>query len=74
MTVPTNVRSLCAFGMFCAVGGAWLTLVTGVRTLPLRTDIAAASAAQASPMKGAPSHGIEPAAAQTIASDGILAQ
>jgi hypothetical protein len=45
MRLPSNVRSLFAFGAFCAVGGAWLTLVTEVRTWPLRADTSAASAA-----------------------------
>jgi hypothetical protein len=45
MTLPSNIRSLFAFGVFCTVGGAWLTLVTEVRTLPLHVDTSAASAA-----------------------------
>jgi len=55
MNLPSNVRSLFAFGVFCAVGGAWLTLVTEVRTLPLRTDFTALSAAPASPSRRATS-------------------
>ncbi|HMI82738.1 MAG TPA: hypothetical protein VK550_01530 [Polyangiaceae bacterium] len=47
MTLPSNVRSLFAFGAFCAVGGAWLTLVTEVRTWPLRDETSAAFAAPA---------------------------
>jgi hypothetical protein len=47
MTLPSNVRSLIACGAFCAVGGAWLTLVTEIRTLPLRPDTNVASAAPA---------------------------
>lgn len=38
MTLPSNVRSLFAFGVFCAVGGAWLTLVTEARTASLTSD------------------------------------
>jgi hypothetical protein len=47
MTLPSNVRSLFACGVFCAVGGAWLTLVTEIRTLPLRPDTSVASVAPA---------------------------
>jgi len=47
MTLPSNVRSLFACGVFCAVGGAWLTLVTEIRTLPLQPDTNVASAAPA---------------------------
>jgi hypothetical protein len=47
MTLPSNVRSLFACGVFCAVGGAWLTLVTEIRTLPLRSDSSVAIAAPA---------------------------
>jgi len=43
--LPSNVRSLFAFGVFCFVGGAWLTLVTEVRTWPLPADTGAASVA-----------------------------
>jgi hypothetical protein len=46
MTLPSNVRSLFAFGAFCVMGGAWLALVTGIRTSPLRLDTDAAFAAQ----------------------------
>jgi hypothetical protein len=38
MTLPSNVRSLFAFGVFCAVAGAWLTLVTEARTAHLTSD------------------------------------
>jgi hypothetical protein len=44
MTLPTNVRSLFACGAFCVVGGAWLALVTEVRTSPLRNVTNAAFA------------------------------
>jgi hypothetical protein len=45
MRLPSNVRSLFAFGVFCAIGGAWLTLVTEVRTWPLHGDTNVAFAA-----------------------------
>jgi hypothetical protein len=48
MRLPSNVRSLFAFGVFCAIGGAWLTLVTEVRTWPHHADTSAAFAAPAS--------------------------
>ena len=44
MTLPDNLRSLFAIGALCVVGGAWLTLATGVRTLPFRGTSAAPAA------------------------------
>ena len=35
MNLPSNIRSLLAFGVFCAVGAAWLTSVTAARTRSL---------------------------------------
>ena len=40
--LPSNVRSLFAFGVFCFIGGAWLTLMTEVRAWPLPADTPAA--------------------------------
>ena len=45
MKLPYDIRSLLACGAFFAVGGAWLTLAAGVRTLPLCTGSNAAFAA-----------------------------
>ena len=44
MTLPDNLRSLFALGAFCLLGGAWLTLATGIRTLPLRESNAMSAA------------------------------
>jgi hypothetical protein len=57
MTLPSNIRSLFVFGAFCVVGGAWLTLAAGIRTLPLR-DTNAASAIEGS-MSGSASNRID---------------
>jgi hypothetical protein len=47
MTLPSNFRSLVAFGIFCVVAGAWLTLVTEVRARPLVAGWIAKSCASA---------------------------
>jgi hypothetical protein len=44
MTLPDNFRSLFACGAFCVVGGAWLALATGIRTVPLREELAVSPA------------------------------
>jgi len=38
MNLPSNTRSLLAFGIFCIVAGAWLTFVTAARTQSLRGE------------------------------------
>lgn len=45
MTLPSHLRSRFAFGTFFVLGGAWLALVTTVRTQPLRTGFSAPYAA-----------------------------
>jgi hypothetical protein len=47
MTLPSHLRSLFAFGTFFVLGGAWLALVTTVRTQPLTIDTTATYAATA---------------------------
>ena len=48
MNLPSNVRSLVAFGFFCTVAGAWLTFVTEARTRSLRAELFAESTSIAS--------------------------
>jgi hypothetical protein len=43
MNLPSNFRSLVAFGLFWAVGGAWLTFVTEARTRSLRGETSEAT-------------------------------
>jgi hypothetical protein len=52
MTLPSHLRSLFAFGTFFVLGGAWLALVTGVRTspLPIASSVAYAAAGSGRPM------------------------
>ena len=45
MNLPSNARSLLAFGIFCTVAGAWLTFVTAARTRSLRGEPSVTSTA-----------------------------
>jgi hypothetical protein len=47
MTLTSHLRSVFAFGTFFVLGGAWLALVTTVRTQPLTIDSTATYAATA---------------------------
>ena len=45
MNLPSNARSLFAFGIFCTVAGAWLTFMTAARTRSLRGEPSVTSTA-----------------------------
>ena len=58
MTLPSNVRSLVALGLFSFLGGAWLTLATEARTRAFRREAKAELAA--SPVVDRGATGMQP--------------